>query len=308
MAVYLGNAGLVQLQRSGNGAFHTELNPGDVDASAKRFSLDFPSGTFVTGDRITLRRLEANGAASTQVLDFVSPSGWEDGQQHPDGAWFVNVDAVGGVKLYQSRILALRGNAADAVTLQAPSGSYRALVSVAGGTTARCLGEVLTYELTTEREAIDVTSIGDAFRQQVSGLISGGGSVECFWDWHLAACNERGLDDEVELAQYMHQLVLRQQLGSRFRGIFFLKSPGAEPITEDLDGVSAKAALFYSADCLVTNVGMAFEPDQAVRSKLDFVTTGEIKLLYTVPDDHLLQEDGYKIKNETDDGRILLEV
>lgn len=308
MAVYLGNAGLVQLQRAGSGLFHTELNPGDVDASAKRFSFDFPDGTFVTGDRITLRRLEANGSVSTQMLDFVAATGWEDGQQHPDGAWFVNVDPVGGVRLFKAWKDALRGNAADAVLLQAPASSYRVVAGLTEGAAARCLGEVISYELSTDRAAIDVTSLGDAFQQRISGLISGGGSVECFWDWQPNNCNQRGLPEDAELAHYMHQLVLRQQLGSTFRGVFFLKTAGTEPITEDLDSVAAKTALFYAVDCLITEVGMAFEPTEPVRSKINFVTTGEIQLLYTVPDDYLLQEDADRINLETGDGQILLEV
>lgn len=308
MAVYLGNAGLIQLQRVGSGAFHTQLDAGDVDPSAKRFSFDFPDGTFVTGDRITLRRLEADGSISAQPLDFVAASGWEDSQQHPDGAWFVNVDPVGGVRLFKAWADALRGDSADAVALQAPSGSYRVVASITDGSSSRCLGEVITYELTTERNALDVTSLGDAFQQQVSGLISGGGSIECFWDWHLSQCSNRGLTADVELANYLHQLVLRQQLGSAFRGVFFLKSSGAEPITEDLDQVATKASLFYAVDCLITEVGMAFEAGEPVRSKINFVTTGEIQLLYTVPDDYLLQEDSDRINLETGDGKILLEV
>lgn len=308
MAVYLGSAGLIQLQRIGSGAFQTDLSPGDVNAAAGRFSFDFPNGTFVTGDRVTLRRLEADGSPSAQSLDFVSASGWDDNRQHPDGAWFVNVDPVGGVRLFKTWAAALRGTAADAVGLQVPASSYRITASLSDGSSARCLGEVLSYELTTERNALDVTSLGDAFQQQISGLISGGGSVECFWDWQLSQCSDRGLTGDVELANYLHQLVLRQQLGSRFRGVFFLKASGTEPITEELDAVAARTALFYAVDCVVTEVGMAFEASEPVRSKINFVTTGEIQLLYAVPEDYLLQENTDRIDLETGDGKVLLEV
>ena len=308
MAVYLGNAGLIQLQRIGSGSFYTELNPGDVDATAGRFSFDFRDGTFVTGDRVNLRRLESDGSISSQPLDFVDASGWDDGLQHPDGAWFVNVDPVGGVRLFRTWAAALQGKPSASIALRAPVASYRMVAAIADGSSARCLAEVTTYELTTERNAIDVSSLGDAFQQQISGLVSGGGSIECFWDWHINQCNTRGLTTDVEVAHYAHQLILRQQLGSQFRGVFFLKSSGSEPITEDLDQIAQKTALFYAVDCLITEVGMAFEAGEAVRSKINFVTTGEIQLLYTVPDDYLLQEDRDRIDLETGDGKILLEV
>jgi hypothetical protein len=308
MAVYLGNGGLIQLQRSGLGEFRSELNVGDVDPATKRFSFDFPNGTFVTGDRIRLQRVAADGSSTTQPLDFVAASGWEDGLQHADGEWFVHVDAVGGLRLFKTWDAALQNKTPAAITLQAPSGSYPITASMASGAPARCLGEVTSYELSTNRSAVDVTSLGDAFQQQVSGLISGGGSLDCFWDWQASDCSVRGITADVELAHYAHQLVLRQQLGSQFRGVFFLKRSGVTPITDELDAISTKAALFYAVDCLITNVGMAFEADQPIRSKISFVTTGEIQLLYTVPNDYLLQEDTDKINLETDDGKILLEV
>jgi hypothetical protein len=307
MAVYLGSAGLVQLQRSGAGEFTSELNDGDVAPREKRFSFDFPSGTFITGDRLRLRRLNADGSASTQPLDFVAGSGWEDGVQHPDGGWYIHVDAAGGVRLYPTWETALRNHPSDAIGLQRPSTTYQVAASMADGVSSHCLGEVVSYELSTSRDAIDVTSLGDTFREQTSGLISGGGSIECFWDWQVALCSPRNMGLDVELAHYAHQLVLRQQLGSQFRGLFYLKTSGSDPVTEELDSRSRNAALFYAADCLITDVGMAFEPDQPIRSKIAFVTTGAINLVYALPDDYLLQENSSRIDLETGDGRILLE-
>ena len=99
MAVYLGSAGIIELTRTADRSFRSTMDPGDVNPSERRFSFDFPNGTFLTGDRLALRRVNADGTSSAQLLDFVAPSGWGDGQQHSDGTWYVHVDALGGIRL-----------------------------------------------------------------------------------------------------------------------------------------------------------------------------------------------------------------
>jgi hypothetical protein len=298
MAVYLGSSGVVQLARSASGTFQSMLDPADVNKSEKRFSFDFPNGTFITGDRISIARLEPNGSLSGQPLDFVSAAGWGDGTVHSDGTWFVNVDPLGGLRLYYNWADALSGSKSRAIDLAVPLSTY--LISATPVESAmNCIGQILDYELTTNRAAIDVTSLGDAFVQSVSGLISGGGSITCLWDWRPAICGIGA----VETAQYFHQLVLRQQLGSNFRANFFLKQENAGPIDEDLPGLASKTALYYDVQALITNVAIGCTPTGTMTSTIQFATTGAINLLYALPSAYLiLQEDSARISTEDGSG------
>jgi hypothetical protein len=299
MAVYLGTAGIVYLGRVGDRSFESRLDAADVNPTEKRFSFDFPVGTFVTGDKIVIERVVPPGATGVQLLDFVQPAGWGDNQQHRDGAWYVNVDAVGGIRLYHTWSEALSGAARTAIGLKPPSGSYPIKAALAEST-QQCLGQIVEYSFSTAREAIDTTALGDAFKQQVSGLVSGQGEVQCLWDWRPPDCG-----DETENAHYFHQLVLRQQLGSKFRGNFFLKRSDAAPVDQNMQSLAKKTALFYDVDCIVTDVAIAFNTSSPVMSTIRFVTTGNISLRFEVPvASHILQENNDRIYLEDKTGYL----
>jgi len=274
------------------------MDPGDVDVTARRFSFDFPNGTFVTGDRLAIARLNADGSLSDQPLDFA-------GTSYPDGLWYVNVDPLGGIRLYNSWGNALEGGIKNAVALSLPATTYDIAVKLEEGI-PHCLGQIAQYTVSTERAAIDVTGLGDAFVEQVSGLISGGGSISCLWDWRPSSCGGTG---DQELPHYLHQLILRQQLGSEFKASLFIKQDGATPIDDNLPALASRAALFYDVTGLVTKVGMTFDPTGALISEIDFVTTGEISLRYQLPSAFLiLQEDRNRIALESGDGFLAQEL
>lgn len=297
MAIYLGSSGMVQLSRIGEGVFLSTMDPGDVNIFERRFSFDFPSGTFTSGDRLTISRLNADGTPSSGPLDFVS------GSSHSDGTWFVHVDTVGGLRLYDTWEKSLEGSRTQAIALAVPADTYRISVQLAA-TRPNCLGQVTDYTISTQRDAIDVTSLGDAFSERVSGLITGSGQITAFWDWRPSDC---GIGS-VEVAQYYHQLVLRQQLGSEFEADLFIKQDGAEPINDDLSELAYRTAIYYKVRAIVTNVSMAFSPTEAIKSVIQFVTTGPIQLLYGIPSAFLiLQEDGDKLKLEDESGFLAQE-
>lgn len=302
MAIYLGQSGLVTLTRTGVGAFNSLMDPGDVNPPERRFSFDFPDGTFITGDRVKITRLNEDGTNSDLPLDFVDAQGWS-GTVYPDGTWYVNVDPVGGIRLYHRWDQSLTGERSLAVPLNLPSTSYRIKAELQTAI-PHCVGQVTDYSLVTSRDAADVTVLGEQFEQRISTLISGGGDMNCFWDWRPSAC---GLNN-VEMSHYFHQLILRQQLGSEFKAEFFIKTDGAEPIDEELDGLALRTALFYSVNCIVTNVSMAFSPTQPLVSQIRFATTGEIKLQYGTPTAYLiLQEDGGKLLLQDGSGALAQE-
>lgn len=306
MAIYWGSGGIIELTRIADGNFRSEMDAGDVNISERRFSFDFPSGTFLTGDRLVLTRVSADGTPSSSPLDFVSPDGWGDNQQHGDGAWYVNVDPLGGLRLYRSWDEALAGLPGNAVSLLAPSSSYSITAELEAGI-AHCLGQVSQFSLLTERETVDVSVLGDAFARQWSGMISGRGEITAFWDWRPSTnCGQ--VTGQQEVAHYFHQLILRQQLGSEFKASLYLKRDGGRPLDEDLSGAPLRTALFYELTGVVTNVGIDFSPGEALSSKIEFVTTGPLLLRYSIPSAaFLLQENSDRIWLEDDSGFIALE-
>jgi hypothetical protein len=299
MAVYLGSAGIIQLSRTSLEVFRSTMDPGDVDVAAKRFSFDFPSGTFVTGDRLAIARLNADGSLSDQPLDFA-------GTLFPDGLWYAHVDPLGGIRLYNDWADALEGAVGKAVALQTPASTYDISVKLEDGL-PHCLGQIASYTVSTERAAIDVTSLGDSFVEQISGLISGGGSIRCFWDWRPSVCGGAGTSQE--MPHYLHQLILRQQLGSEFKASLFIKQDGASPINDELPQLASRTALFYEVTGLITSVGLSFESAEALQSEIEFVTTGEIALRYQQPAANLiLQEDRGRLALEDQSGDLAQEL
>jgi hypothetical protein len=88
MTVYLGNAGNVELIRDSGDTITGTIRAVDVNTTRGTFSFDFSFGAFVTGDFVDF--------SSASTLSFVS--GWA----YPKGNWFVNVDQIGGLRLYNT--------------------------------------------------------------------------------------------------------------------------------------------------------------------------------------------------------------
>jgi hypothetical protein len=293
MAVWLGSAGGIRLQRTAGGQrIYARIQPSDINTGNRRFGFDRPVTSLTTGDAIWIRRVDEQGQIASGLLDFVAPSGWGDGQRHSDGRWYANIDPVGGIRLYRDWGDAVSGDAAKAVELSVPSGTCRVSVEITNSN-EEMLGQVLSFELNTNRDVADLSSLGDGFRQQMGTMVSGSGTVDCLWDYEARACDPLfGGSTDVEVANYLHQLVLRQEIGSRFRGIFLLKAGGTQPLQPLLSKVAEKRELFYDCECVITEVGVSIEATEAIHSKINFVTTGRIMLRYEMVAEYLLQEQG----------------
>lgn len=284
MSIFLGNSGLVRLERTSANKSRTSISPGDVNVTKKRFTLDLPDRTLQTGDRLYIRRVDSSGAPSSADLTFIDATAWPGGAQQNNGTWYINVDYLNGIRLYSTWAKALRGADADALSLASIASGYPLVVNV-DDPYDHVLGGVQSYELSTTRAAIDVTSLGDAFVQQYEGLISGQGSVQCLWDFQTG-------DNDSEFAQYIHNLILRQKIGGRFRAAFYLKQTDDTGAYGSMDTDDIKAELFYGVTAVVTNVAVNFAPGDPVRSQINFVTTGELELLYEPPATYLLTQSG----------------
>lgn len=282
MAVLLGCEGYVELRRSSqNEAFVSEVRPSDVNANADRFSFDFPQGMLLTGDQIEIKALDGND------LGFIDASGWAVPGPYPDGVWYIFIDEVSGIRLYQSFDDAVSGEVTGRVPLVALAAPQPIAVRVLNNID-RIVGQVVDFELNNSREAVDVSELGEEFRQQHATMISGSGQLTCFFDYERRPCDGLGIEP-IEMPIYMHSLLLRTQLGSGFRAKLTLVGRGPKPggNPSDFDD-----EVWYEFDALVTNVGIAFEPTQPIRTTIQYVTTGEIQLRVRTISNYILQEQG----------------
>ena len=298
MAIWMGETGGIRLERLASDSLYATISPSDVDIGSSRFSVDRVTRSLITGDLVWIKRVDDRGQSVSDLLDFIDPSGWSDGTRYSDGQWYVNVDPVGGVRLYKSWADALEGSIAKAVKLVKPSGTYRISLQVQQGS-QRWLAQTVSWTLNTNRDVADITSLGEGFSKQMATTVSGSGDLDCLFDVPQAFC---GNDATNEFSSYLHQLCLRQEIGANFKGIFLLKRKGCMV----LDGSESirDSELFYACDCVITEVATEINTEDVIHSRVQFVTTGAIQLLYTRAADYLLQEQppNDKILQESDFG------
>jgi|14_taG_2_1085336.scaffolds.fasta_scaffold22540_2 hypothetical protein len=282
MSVYMGEEGSLLIKRTtaNEGRLRSSLDPDDVNVARKRFSFDFPVEALNTGDRIEIYTLDGS------ELVLVA------GHNFPDGRWYCHIDDTGGIRLYDDFEDSINGKFERAIDLVAPPVSKDIIVQTRNSR-FRCYGQMRSWEITTSRQTVDTTALGEEFLAYFSkGLISGQGSIDCIWDYKNSACEQvRNLSRE-EQPNYLCELLLRLKQGALFRGQFFL--------------YAGSPSVWYEADCIVTNVGLSFAPGEIVGSRVDFVTTGPIDLHTGDPESFLTQEDSDLILQEDVSG-ILLE-
>lgn len=294
MSVYLGTFGRIQLLRKSSEGFkYSVVNPSDVNANRKRFSFDFDTGFLLTGDQVEITSTDGS------VLAWVDETGWSNGIKQSSGKWYVNVDELGGIRLYSSFADALNGYTAPAIAMDAIAVDVPIRVQVANSV-PRILGAITGYELNTARETVDITALSDQFRSRYSSLMSGSGRISCQWDYK--DCCGGGA---YEASNYLLQLVLRTEVGSEFDADLFLKVDGYNP-----SGVPEEASdtLFYRVSGVLTAAAVQFMPGAIVEMTAEFITTGKIQLLSNLtPLSRVLQESADDILLEQDAAASLLQ-
>ena len=279
MTVYLGNAGNIELTRDSGDTIAGTIKVANVDAGKDMFSFDFNFGAFVTGDFVEF--------SSSSTLSFVS--GWA----YPKGNWFVNVDQLGGLRLYNTYSDAIAGTSNNRVALAVPGADISVNCKILNSV-PRILANIIQFELSTDREAVDTSSLGDEFRNQYSTLITGSGSINCQFDYATAG--------ETEIAVYLHNLLLRQQFGSDFKANLYILTEG------QAQGVNASNdSVWYEIQGVMTNAGIRCTAGDIIESRFTFVTTGEIKLRVqtTTWADLLLNAANDRLVLSTADGDVL---
>lgn len=276
MSIYLGREGYVQLTRIAETDEYVRgvLTPNDVNVSERRFSFNFSTSAFITGDRIELGTQDLSNLVLIQNHSF------------PDALVYVNVDDAGGIRLFDTFEQAVNGDINDALPLERDTGNQniRARTRDPG---FNFISQVYKYEITTSRDSVNVTTLGKFFRENYSnGLISGQGSLSCFWEYKNTLGDDKvGGKDEVP--NYMAKLLLRLKQGSVFRGRFV--------IFDDKRGHK----IFYQMRCVVTNVAIqAGTRDEIIETEINFVTSGPISLKVSQDFGSLLLEDSSKLLAE----------
>ena len=288
MTVYFGQSGEIAISRdSASGGFNTDLDPADVNTTTKRFGVDHSLASLISGDRVEISTVDGS------TLELVS------GHSYPDGAWYVHIDKADGIRLFNTFEKAVRGLTADALTLVTPSSTKEINIKTKNDR-YRFVANVKEFEITTNRDQVDTTTLGREFRDQYdSGLISGQGSMTCLWEYdydHAPFSEGQTIGIYPELPVYLAQLVVRLQQGADFDGRFYIHRN-----TDD-----KKQTVYYQSKCIVTNAALSVAATNEIETRIEFVTSGEIQLNIGAPDSYLLQEDAAKLLQEDGD-RIVLE-
>ena len=278
MTVYLGTHGKVELRREFDGTLTGTIKPDDVNTTAKRFSFDFEHGQLLTGDQIEIT------STDDSALDFI------DSYTDSSVKKFIYVDELDGIRLYDSFADAVTGGKTNAETLAAPGDDIPVEVKVANAS-YRLIAQVNSFEINTERETVDTTTLSDEFRTRVSTLISGSGRISAFWEYTGDTSNE--------VANYMMELALRTRVGSNFKGKFYIKVNGYNP-----SGVTDRSddEVWYQANGIITAAAVQFAPDNTVQITADFITTGQIQIRMDLEvDDTTLTESGDEVVLDQDE-------
>lgn len=289
MTFFLGTKGNVRLRRGSNvgyGAIGDSIGPDDVNTTLNRLSFDKALDNLLTGDRLDIRTTDPRG-----LICF--PQGtWSDNTVNNGLAAYVNVNAVGGLRFFRTFEDAVNNVRANEIPLAAFVGASIPITVRIRDVKSNLLGMVTGYEFNTDRETIDTTAMNDKFKQQFSaGLISGAGRIDCAFDYQTTGVFETPL-----LAL---QLIQRVDIGSEFDLALYLTDKDVDPNV---------STIYYDITAMVTRAGVQVKAGEVIECAIDFVTTGEIRLLIGEPASFILQENEDAIELEQTLGALLKEI
>ena len=284
MSIYFGSTGFIELKRDAlNSEIGTSLNPADVNTTKKRFSVENVNGSLITGDQIEIETVDGSN------LELLSDHNF------PDLRKYIHIDDMGGIKLYNTFASALAGEVTDALMLTAPSSTKNILIHTRN-TRFRPLAKITEFEITTTRDTVDVTNLGEEFRRQYeNGLISGQGTIQTIWQ-HRNFQNDTKEFSNPEFPVYLSQLLVRIKQGADFEGRFYVYH----------DPSQSTNSVWYQSMCVITNVAINVPASGLIEARIEFITNGEIRLHNGVPPAFLLLESTDRLLQENGEG-ILLE-
>ena len=276
MTYFLGQYGKIKLRRKAAGSFGSSVLPADVNTTLNRFGFDGSLENLLTGDQLVITTTDPRG------LDFLSPSVWPDGEGETlnQVVAYSNINAIGGIRLFNTFDAAINNDRSQEYTVENFTGAAIPIDVKIYGSVERILGDVKGYRFNTDREAIDTTTMSDRFKRMYSaGLISGSGSIDSFFNVANSGLTENSL--------LMLQLINRTDIGSEFSCFLQLT---------DQTAYANVPNIYYEFSAAITKAGIEVLPDQIISCAIDFVTTGEIKLLIGEPSGYILKEDTDRLR------------
>lgn len=289
MAVFSGHQGNVRLRRgssSEDGLITDVILSDDVNTALNRLNFDKSLDNLITGDRVDITTEDSRG------LVFLPSSFWNSNTTEDSASVYVNVNAAGGLRLFNSFQDAVNNNRATEIVLTEFAGNPLDIEINVRDVSYNILGNVSGYTLNTERGAIDVTALADKFRKQyAAGLITGAGTIDCLFDYGTTGIKE----PPVLLLQLIHRI----DIGSEFDLALYLTDSTSNPLNQ---------TVYYEMKAMVTRAGVTIEDNAVVSCAVDFITTGEIRLLIGEPVGYVLKEDNDRIELEQSLGYLLKEV
>ena len=279
MTFFLGTKGNIRLRRGNSvqmGELVDSIGPDDVNTNLQRLSFDSAGDNLLTGDRVDIATSDARG------LLFFNPAVWSSAAVEPSISAYVNVNAAGGLRFFPTFESAINNTRASEFALASFAGNPVSILYQVRDVSQSVLGNVIDYTFATDREAIDATSLSDKFRQLYSaGILSGSGSITCAFDYTTAGVTETPL--------LMLQLIQRLDIGSEFDCGLYLTDKSVDAGVENV---------FYSFKAMITKAGVEVRAGDIINCTIDFVATGEIRLLIGQLEDYILKEDDDRIKLE----------
>jgi hypothetical protein len=288
MTYFLGHYGKVKLRRKSATSFASSISPADINTTLNRFGFDGSLDNLLTGDQIRIYTTDARG------LDFLPPSTWPagEGSTYDEVVAYANINAIGGIRLFNNFSAAINNDRTQELPLESFTGDPLPIDVRVSGSVERVLGDVTGFTFNTDREAMETTTMSDRFKKMFSaGLISGSGSIDCLFNTENSGLVENSL--------LMLQLITRTDIGSEFSCYLQLTEDVVYPNAQDI---------YYEFDAMVTRTGIEVRPDQAINCAIDFVTTGEIRLLVGEPSGYILKEDTDRIRLQQNLDFLLTEV
>jgi hypothetical protein len=286
MTYFVGRVGNIRLRRNSENILNAVVKDADTVPVLNRIGIEGAVDNLLTGDKITLSTDDPRG------LIFFPVSSWVDGEGVTQLSFstFINVNAAGGIRFFPSFSAAINNVRSEEYTIQNFSGDPLPVQIQVRDISANVLGDVTGYEFNTDREALDTTTLNDKFKRMYSaGLISGSGKIDCIFNDKTSGIKETPL-----LAL---QLINRVDVGSQFDCLLSITDSENNP--SELD-------IYYEFTAMVVRSGLQVEASELITCSIDFVTTGEIKLLVGRPSGYILKEDDDRIALNQDNLSFLL--
>jgi hypothetical protein len=283
---FLGNVGNVRLRRNSENILTSIVKDADTIPVLNRIGIEGAIDNLLTGDKVTV------STSDTRGLVFLPVGSWVDGEGVTFRTFsaFINVNAAGGIRFFPSFQAAVNNVRAQEYTIQNFVGDPLPVRVQVRDVSANVLGDVTSYEFNTDREALETTALSDKFKRMYSaGLISGSGKIDCIFNSQTSGVKETPL-----LAL---QLINRVDIGSEFDCLLSITDSDNDPSQLDI---------FYEFTAMVTRSGLQVSASELITCSIDFVTTGEIKLLVGRPSGYILKQDDDRIALNQDNLAFLL--